>query len=204
MTVSAEPSAAAGVVGDCRYAIVVIAASAGGLSALSVVLSSLTPDFPVPIVVVQHLDPHSISRIAAILGRRTRLPVKEAAQADELLPGTVYVAPPDFHAEFLGRTIVLTHTPPVHFARPSADRSFLSAAAQGRAIAVVLTGAGVDGADGVVAVKAAGGVVIAQDEATASCFGMPHAAIETGAVEYVLPLDQIGPTLTALARTRDE
>lgn len=202
--VSAELRATHGVVRDRRYGIAVIAASAGGLSALSAVLGSLAADFPLPIVVVQHTDPRHVSRIATILGRHTPLPVKDAAQRDVLRPGTVYVAPPDFHAEFLGRTIMLSHTAPVHFARPSADRSFLSAAAQGPAIGVVLSGAGRDGADGVIAIKAAGGVVIAQDEATASCFGMPHAAIRTGAVEYVLPLDRIGPTLTALAEISDE
>lgn len=176
-------------------------ASAGGLSALTAVLGSLPTDFPLPIIVVQHIDPHHASQMAAILGRHVRLPVKEAEQHDLLTPGTVYVAPPDFHAEFLGGAIVLTHSPRVHFSRPSADRSFLSGAEQGPVIGVVLTGAGVDGAAGVIAIKAAGGVVIAQDAATAAHGGMPRAAIETGAVSYVLPLADIGPALTALART---
>ena len=198
---SAVPYVAQGVPCDLRYRVAIIAASAGGLSALAVVLGSLPADFPLPIVVVQHIDPHHASLVASILARRSRLRVKEAAQDDVLAAGTVYVAPPDFHAEFLGGAILLTHTPPVHFARPSADRSFMSGAAQGPVIGVVLSGAGVDGADGVVAIKAAGGVVIAQDQATAEHFGMPQAAIGTGAVEYVLPLDQIGPALSTLART---
>jgi two-component system, chemotaxis family, protein-glutamate methylesterase/glutaminase len=171
------------------------------LNALAAVLGSLPPDFPLPIVIVQHLDPRHASQVASILGRRTCLHVKEAAQDDVLTAGNVYVAPPDYHAEFHTGAIVLTHTPRVHFVRPAADRSFLSGAQQGRVIGVVLTGAGVDGAAGVVAIKAAGGVVIAQDEATADHFGMPQAAIETGAVEYVLPLGEIGPALTELART---
>ena len=200
---SAVPYAARGVPCDLRYRVAIIAASAGGLSALATVLGSLPQDFPLPIVIVQHIDPHHASQVAAILGRRTCLRVKEAAQDDVLAAGTVYVAPPDFHAEFLAGAIVLTHTPPVHFTRPSADRSFLSGAEQGRVIGVVLSGAGVDGAAGVVAIKAAGGVVIAQDAATADHFGMPRAAIETGAVEYVLPLDEIGPALTDLARTME-
>jgi two-component system chemotaxis response regulator CheB len=201
VNVSAVPNAALGVRCDLRYRVAIIAASAGGLSALAAVLGSLPPDFSLPIVIVQHLDPHHDSQMAAILGRRTCLRVKEATQGDVLTAGFVYVAPPDFHAEFLGGAIVLTQTPPVHFSRPSADRSFLSGAQQGRVIGVVLSGAGVDGAAGVVAIKAAGGVVIAQDEATADHFGMPQAAIETGAVEYVLPLGEIGPALTELART---
>ena len=196
-------SAAQGVPCHLRYRIAIIVASAGGLKALTAVLSLLPADFPLPIVVVQHIDPHHASLVASILARRTCLRVKEAAQHDALVAGTVYVAPPDFHAEFLGGAILLTHTAPVHFARPSADRSFLSGAAQGPVIGVVLSGAGVDGAAGVVAIKAAGGVVIAQDAATADHRGMPQAAIDTGAVEYVLPLAEIGPALTALARTME-
>jgi two-component system, chemotaxis family, protein-glutamate methylesterase/glutaminase len=187
-----------------RYELAVIAASAGGLAALSTVLGSLPPDFPLPILVVQHLDPRRVSQMAAILGRRTHLPVKEAADHDVLAPGEVYIAPPGVHAELRHGRIVLTHTAPVHFSRPSADRSFLSAAAQGRVIGVVLTGAGMDGAAGVVAIKAAGGVVIAQDAATSAYFGMPRAAIDTGAVEYVLPLLEIGRTLSKLARMTHE
>jgi two-component system, chemotaxis family, protein-glutamate methylesterase/glutaminase len=201
--VSVVVDAAQGVPCDLRYRVAIIAASAGGLKALQVVLGSLPRDFPLPIVVVQHIDPHHTSLVASILGRRTCLRVKEAAQHDVLAAGIVYVAPPDYHAEFLGGAILLTHTPPVHFVRPSADRSFLSGAAQGRVIGVVLSGAGVDGAAGVVAIKAAGGVVIAQDAATADHAGMPQAAIATGAVEYVLPLDEIGTALTGLARTTE-
>jgi two-component system, chemotaxis family, protein-glutamate methylesterase/glutaminase len=186
---------------DLRYRAAIIAASAGGLGALSVVLGSLRPDFPLPIVIVQHIHPHHASQLASILSRRTGLAVKEAAQHDVLIAGNVYVAPPDFHAEFLGGSILLTHTPQVHFVRPSADRSFVSGAREGRVIGVVLTGAGVDGADGVVAIKAAGGIVIAQDRVTAEHFGMPRAAIETGAVDYILPVGEIGPALTALSRT---
>jgi two-component system chemotaxis response regulator CheB len=199
--VSAAENAAQGLPCGLRYRAAIIAASAGGLNALSAVLSRLPPDFPLPIVVVQHIDPHRVSLVASILARRTCLRVKEAAQHDMLAAGTVYVAPPDFHAEFTDSAILLTHTPPVHHARPSADRSFLSGAEHGPVIGVVLSGAGVDGAAGVVAIKTAGGVVIAQDTATADHSGMPQAAIETGAVEYVLPLHEIGAALTALART---
>ena len=101
-----------------------------------------------------------------------------------------------------GAHIVLEHGAPVHFARPSADRLFESAAeACGPVIAVVLTGSGSDGACGATAIRAAGGVVIAQDEASSAFFGMPHAAIERGAVDYVLPLDEIAPALVRLAMT---
>ena len=101
-----------------------------------------------------------------------------------------------------GGAIALTQTVPVHFVRPSADELFESAARSfSPAIAVILTGTGTDGATGAAAVKARGGTVIAQDEATAAFFGMPHAAIETGVVDYVLPLDDIPQRLINLARS---
>ena len=183
------------------FRLVVIAASAGGLSALSRVLAALPSDFPLPLAIVQHLDPNHVSRLADILDRRTTLSVKEAKANDRLRSGFVYVAPPGWHMVIMpGGAIALTHTVPVHFVRPSADELFQSAArAFGPAIAVILTGNGTDGATGAAAVKARGGTVIAQDKATSAFFGMPHAAIATGIVDYILPLDDIPPRLINLA-----
>jgi len=185
------------------FRLVVIAASAGGLSALSRVLAALPSNFPLPLAIVQHLDPNHVSRLADILGRRTTLAVKEAEADDLLTSGVVYIAPPGWHMIIVpGGAIALTQTVPVHFVRPSADELFESAARSfGPAIAVILTGTGTDGATGAAAVKARGGTVIAQDEATAAFFGMPHAAIETGVVDYVLPLDDIPQRLINLARS---
>lgn len=183
------------------FKIVALAASAGGLSALSQVLNSLPSDFPLPIVIVQHLDPRHRSLMADILGKRTSLKVKQAEQADKLLPGCIYIAPPDHHL-LVNRngTLSLSQSELVHFVRPSADLLFdTMAASYGRgAIAVVLTGSGRDGEMGVKAVNQRGGTVIAQNEETSEYFGMPGAAISTKCVDFVLSLDQIAPALTTL------
>lgn len=182
------------------FRMVALAASAGGLVALSEVLSALPADFRAPIVLVQHLDPKHRSLMAEILDRRCPLEVRQAADGDRLAPGGVWVAPPDHHLLVNGDgTLSLTRTELVHFVRPSADLMFESMAAgfRDRAIAVVLTGTGVDGQMGVRAVKATGGTVIAQDQATSEYFGMPGAAIKTGCVDLVLPLAEIAPNLIA-------
>jgi two-component system chemotaxis response regulator CheB len=177
-----------------------MAASAGGLSALGRVLGALPPDFPLPIAVVQHIDPQHHSHIANILGRGVSLHVKLAEVGDRLVTGMIYIAPPDQHLEIESEELItLTHGQLVHYVRPSADRLFESAARTGPVIAVVLSGSGTDGTDGAVAVRAGGGTVIAQDEATAAFFGMPGAAIRAGAVDYVLPLAEIAPKLIELA-----
>jgi two-component system chemotaxis response regulator CheB len=176
------------------FHVVGIAASAGGLTALGTLLGGFEADFPAAVLVVQHLDRRHPSVMADILGRRTSLPVKQAANGDAIVAGRVLVAPPDNHLlANADETVSLTHSELVHFVRPSADLLFesLAAAFQTRGIAVVLTGSGVDGSMGVQAVKKMGGTVIAQDEATAQFFAMPAAAIATGDVDYVLPLDDI-------------
>jgi two-component system, chemotaxis family, protein-glutamate methylesterase/glutaminase len=188
------------------YHVIAMAASAGGLQALSVVLSGLPSDLPAAILVVQHLDRRHPSLMAEILNRRTLLRVKQAEQGEMLSLGTVLIAPPDEHL-LVGPAgnVSLSHAELVHFVRPSADLLFESVAASFRdcAIAVVLSGTGVDGAMGVKAVKKMGGRVIAQDEASASFFGMPGAAVQTGQVDYVLPLDRIAEELVTLVTTRE-
>ena len=184
---------------ECK--IVAMAASAGGLTALSQVLSGLPSDLPATLVVVQHLDPRHRSMMAGILGRRTSLQVREAAEGDRLINGTVFVAPPDRHLLVNpDRTLSLSQSELVHFVRPSADLLLESAAASygERAIAVILTGTGSDGTMGVQAIKKMGGVVIAQDQGSSEFFGMPGAAIQTGNVDFILPLKQISKTLITL------
>lgn len=178
-----------------------MAASAGGLSALSQVLSSLPANLPVAIVVVQHLHPRHRSLMAEILSRRTSLQVKQAEDGDRLNPKTVYIAPPDRHLLVNpDSTLSLSQSELVHFVRPSADLLFESVAAsfKGRAIAVVLTGSGSDGAMGVQAIKKMGGKVIVQDRESSDFFGMPSAAIRTGDIDLVLPLGEIATALIAL------
>jgi two-component system chemotaxis response regulator CheB len=178
-----------------------MAASAGGLAALTVVLGGLPPGFGAIIVAVQHLDPRHRSLMPQIIGRRSKLPVHQAAEGMILQAGNVYLAPPDRHL-LVNRdgTASLTQTELVNFVRPSADLLFESVAASHgeRAIALVLTGTGHDGSMGVKAIKSRNGTVIAQDESTSDFFGMPSAAIRTGCVDLVLPLDEIPQALMTL------
>ncbi len=183
------------------FDVVALAASAGGLRALSQVLGGLPAGFPAALVVVQHLDPHHRSHLAEILAHRTALRVTQAEEGDLLRHGVVRIAPPDRH--LLVRpdgTLELSRGEAVHFSRPSADRLFESLAASfgPRAVAVVLSGSGSDGDRGVRAVKARGGFVIAQDASSSEFFGMPGSAIRSGAVDRVLPLEDIAPALLAL------
>jgi len=183
------------------FPVVALAASAGGLKALSQVLAPLPADFPAAVVVVQHLSPHYRSLLAEILSKRTALSVKQAQEADQLRPGTVYFAPPNKHLIVNANgSLSLSDAAKVRFVRPAADRLFesLATSCRSRAIAVVLTGGDSDGATGVEAIKAMGGRVIAQDEATSHTFSMPRAAIRTGVVDWVLPLEAIATTLVNL------
>ena len=182
------------------FEIVALAASAGGLNALTHVLSALPADFPAALVVVQHLDRRHRSLMAEILAKRTQLHVKQAADNDRLAHGTAFIAPPNRHLLVnADGSLSLTQTELVHFVRPSADLLFESTAAAfgERAIAVVLSGTGSDGAMGVRAIKERGGTVIVQDDAS-EFGGMPQAARQAVAPDFVLPLDDIAPALRTL------
>jgi two-component system chemotaxis response regulator CheB len=187
------------------FEIVALAASAGGLGALTRVLSALPGDFPAALAVVQHVDPRHRSLMAEILARRTRLKVSEAKNGERLQPGHVYIAPPNHHLLIdPDRTVSLTQTKLVHFLRPSADLLFESVAATygERSIAVVLSGTGEDGSLGVAAVKKVGGTVIVQDPKNAEFPGMPEAAAKNA--DFVLTLDDIAPALQQLCPPRTE
>ena len=187
------------------FDIVAIAASAGGVTALARLLSEL-PKLGAIVVIVQHVDPRHRSLMPQVIGRRSPLPVEHVEDETQLAPDHVYLAPPDHHllVNRKGRA-TLTDSELVNFVRPSADLLFESvAAAYGdRAIAVVLTGSGRDGAMGVTAIKQRHGTVIAQDEQSSEFFGMPSAAIATGVVDFILPLDAIAPKLVTLVRGGD-
>jgi two-component system chemotaxis response regulator CheB len=185
------------------FEIVALAASAGGLKALTDVLAALPADFPAALVVVQHLDPRHRSLMAEILGKRTTLRVQEAREGGALEKGLAFIAPPNRHLLVNSDgTVSLTQSELVHFVRPSADLLFESAAAsyKERAIAVVLSGTGRDGSMGVKAIKKMGGTVIVQDEKTSEFFGMPDAARQTGIVDFVLPLNEIASALQTLVK----
>lgn len=201
MSTEASPNGVRSLVESDGFDVVMIAASAGGLSAIGRVLGTLPSDYPIPLVVVQHLDPRHRSLMAEILDHRTALRVREAGNGTKLLPSCVYIAPPNEHVLVVSDgSLNLSHSELVHFVRPSADLLFESGAAAfpGRSIAVVLTGTGSDGNMGVKAVKQTGGTVIVQDPNTAEFAGMPQAALQTGCVDFVLHLDEIGPALLSL------
>lgn len=189
------------------FELVVVASSAGGVRALTDLVSDLPADFALTIVIVQHVDPRHRSLLADILARRSRLPVEQVVDDTRMVPGTVYIAPPGAHVLVdAERTLSLSHAELVNFVRPSADLLFESAAASftDGVIAVVLTGTGEDGANGVRAIHKMGGTVVVQDEGSSAFFGMPGAAIATGAVDFVLPLDEIASALVTLSNSTDD
>jgi two-component system chemotaxis response regulator CheB len=186
-----------------QYEAVVIVASVGGIQALSTVLSALPADFPVPVFVVQHRSSTLPSVLSAVIGRSTNLEVKNAEQGETPRAGTVYLAPADRHMTITPEhTIDLLGGKRIKFLLSAGDPLFVSAAKiyGNGVIAVVLTGMIANGAVGVRHVKRAGGVVIAQDQRTSQAFQMPQAAIATGCVDAVLPLEEIGPQILALTR----
>jgi two-component system chemotaxis response regulator CheB len=187
--------------GSGAFDVVACGSSAGGLNALTELISRLPADFPAAVVVVQHLDPRHRSLMADILAKRTSLRVKEAEEGERLEARTVYIAPPNRHLLVNpdGR-LALADSELVHFLRPSADLLFESVAAsfRDRAIGVVLSGTGKDAAMGITAIKSTGGTVIAQDPKTAEFPGMPEEAVATGNVDFVLPLSDIADALVTL------
>jgi two-component system chemotaxis response regulator CheB len=181
--------------------VIAIATSSGGLAALSEVLRTLPGTLPAAVLVLQHLAPDQRSHLTEILADRTALPVCQGSQGMRLRHGVVYVAPPGVHllVSAEGR-LALSHLAPLHWCRPSADRLFASVAAKygSGAIAVVLTGYGVDGAEGAQAVRRMGGMVLVQDDATSTRPDMPRAARRAGTVDRVLPLGDIAAELETL------
>ncbi len=181
---------------------VAIAASTGGPQALVAVLGGLPADLPAYLFVVQHIHPKFTPMLARRLGERCALPVVEGRDGDIARPGTVYLAPGESHlaveAGRGGPVLRLLDAPPRHGVRPCADILFRAVAdAFGpRAVAVVLTGMGSDGLEGCRAVRARGGVVLAEAEETCAVFGMPRALVEAGMADRVVP---VGAMATAIA-----
>lgn len=183
------------------YGVVAIAASAGGVTALSRVLGGLPAGFPAPVMVVQHLDPRHKTVIAEVLGRRANMPVRLAREGEKAEAGTVYIAPPNHHLLVgIDEVMTLSSSELVHFVRPSADLMFESVAGSygPRAIACVLTGTGSDGVMGASAIKSRGGTVIAEDPEQAEFKGMPEAVVASGMVDFILPLDEIAAVICGL------
>lgn len=186
-----------------RIELVAVGTSLGGLHALTRVLHALPGRLSAPIVVVQHrgTDDEREAGLAELLQRMTSQRVVEAEDKLPLEPGTIYLAPSDYHLLVEERGLLALSTePPVRAARPSIDVLFETAAdAYGPALlAVLLTGASADGAAGLARVKAFGGRVIVEDPATAECATMPAAGLAAAPVDYVLPVDKIGEQLAGL------
>jgi two-component system chemotaxis response regulator CheB len=175
--------------------LVAIGSSTGGPQALAQVITELAPGLRVPVLITQHMPATFTSILAEHLSRISGLKCQEGRAGQSLTPGSVYVAPGDFHMRIVGRpgTIEITQSPPENFCRPSVDPMFRSvAAAYGPTVlAIVLTGMGSDGCEGARAVAMAGGTVIAQDEASSVVWGMPAAVAHAGLASAILPLKSI-------------
>lgn len=182
-----------------RPRVIAIGASTGGPAAIRDLLDALPAGLSVPILVVQHISKGFVGGLANWLGANTTLEVRVATASEVVRPGCVYLAPDDHHLGIGedGR-INLSTAPAIGSFRPSATHLFASTAAAygSRMIALILTGMGDDGVTGLRAVHAAGGMVVAQDEATSIVYGMPREAARAGVVNTVLPLPEIAAFLT--------
>jgi two-component system chemotaxis response regulator CheB len=182
--------------------VLLIGASTGGPQALNAVIARLGPVVDsAPVLITQHMPAMFTTILAEHLARASERPAREAVDGEPIRPGTIYVAPGGRHLRVAahngGPVVALDDGPLINFCRPAVDPLFASAARVygSAALAVILTGMGQDGAQGAGAIAAAGGSVIAQDEATSVVWGMPGTAAHAGVCSAVLPLDQIGPKL---------
>jgi two-component system, chemotaxis family, protein-glutamate methylesterase/glutaminase len=185
---------------------VALTSSTGGPNALTTVLSQLPAEFPLPILIVQHMPPLFTAMLADRLAKASGRPCSEAKDGDPVRPGHAYVAPGDKHMtvrEELGQAVIrLVDGPPENFCRPSADPLFRSMAEVYGAslLGVVLTGMGQDGLEGARAVSAAGGRIVVQDEATSVVWGMPGAVAQAGLANAVMPLGGVAEHMDECAR----
>ncbi|HET8782066.1 MAG TPA: chemotaxis protein CheB [Pyrinomonadaceae bacterium] len=186
---------------------IVIGASAGGVQALSTLVSDLPAELPAAVFIVLHIPSDAPSLLPTILARDTGLSVAHAQDNEPIQRGRVYVAPPDMHLLLEQHHIKLVHGPKENFHRPSIDALFRSAArwAGPRTIGVILTGGRADGTAGMRAIKQRGGITVVQDPSEAMFPSMPMSVIQRIKVDYSLPLREIGPLLNELSyRSADE
>ncbi len=179
--------------------LVAIGSSAGGPSALTTILAALPGNFPASVVIVQHVDKQFAPGLTAWFATHTKLQVRVAAEGDRLEPGIVYLAGRDRHLVLISPTQLGYATQPLQTSYcPSVDVFFRSVAKvwRGKAVGVLLTGMGRDGAEGLKALRDAGHHTIAQDKITSAVYGMPKAAAELDAAKDILALDKIAPRLT--------
>lgn len=186
--------------------ILAIGISTGGPNALRRVFAEIDPDFPLPIVVVQHMPAGFTAEFAKSLDRICPLEVKEAAEGDLLKTGRILICPGNYHIEVekrrLAGVVQLSQKEPVNGHRPSADVLFASVAAQygGRCMALIMTGMGRDGAREIGSIHKKGGITIGQDAGSSIVYGMPRVAAELGNIQHILALEDIADTVSRLAR----
>ncbi len=183
------------------YKAIVIGVSAGGMTALDTILPQLPKDFYLPVIVAPHRHPNSDDYLEHHLGRNCAVHVKQADQGEKITPGTVYIAPPNYHLLIEDNfTLSLSLDAPINFARPSIDVLFQSAAdAYGpQLIGIVLTGANDDGSRGLKKIKGMGGLTIVQDPRAAEIPQMPKAAIAAANPHHILTLREIPERLINL------
>ncbi|HEX3280652.1 MAG TPA: chemotaxis protein CheB [Pyrinomonadaceae bacterium] len=179
--------------------IVAVGTSTGGLKALQTLLSGLSADFPLPVVIVQHRAT-SEHGLCEFLARSSRLPVSEPEDKEPVMSGRVYLAPRDYHLLIENRSFALSVDQAVAYARPSIDVLFECVADEYRdkAVGVVLTGANADGARGLAKISSQGGVTLIENPETATSNEMPRAALAHTKADWVLPLEEIAPCLNKL------
>jgi len=195
-------------VAPARVDVVAIGSSTGGPNALVEVIPQFPADFPLPILIVQHMPAMFTNLLATRLNGMSKLKVQEAKDGDKLRGGQIWIAPGDYHMLVAGETpdrqIVLNQNPPENSCRPAVDCLFRSVAASygAHVLAVVLTGMGSDGTRGAEAIRKAGGTVIVQDEASSVVWGMPGSVVSAGLAEKVCPLNEIAGELVRRTASR--
>ena len=191
--------------GSPRSRIVVIGSSTGGPQALQTVITGLYEHFPCPVVIVQHMPAGFTNALTSRLHSVAPVRVCEARDGELLEPGCVYIAPGNYHLRVLHesgvRRIALSDEPPVGNHRPAVNVMYDSVAHLGKdVVAVILTGMGSDGREGMRRIKENGGYCIAQDEATCVVYGMPKSVIDAGLADEICPLPKIAGAIQAAVR----
>ena len=184
-----------------KYKAIVIGTSAGGLFALSVILERLPADYPLPVIVVQHRSKDQKNLLEEVLQSKCKIRIKQADEKENIEPGFVYIAPPDYHLLVEAvKTFSLSSDEPVNFSRPSIDVLFETAAMvfKDTLIGIILTGTNSDGASGIVAVNKYGGLTIAQNPDEAQFSFMPEAAIKTNSIKHTWTLSEIQDFLSKI------
>ena len=184
-----------------KYAAVVIGASAGGLNAVLSITENISPAYPLPIIIVQHRSKDSNTILEEVLQHKSKIKIKQADEKEKILPGTVYIAPPDYHLLIEDDlTFSLTSDIETSYSRPSIDVLFESAAEvyKEKLIGIILTGANHDGTEGIKKIKKFKGLTIAQTPGTAPFPTMPQSAINAGGILFTYDLKDIVKFLKSL------